>query len=106
MTSIRIETTGHHGRKILLDEMDITKAVRRVSFDADFRTVEVTLHVAVDQVEIDTLGERDMSVMVNIPDDVVDVLQLLGWVKTSNTTYSIPRPPYDPDVAVTYPEGS
>lgn len=106
MTSLRIETTGQHGRKITLDGVDITSAVRRVEFDADFRTVEVCLHVSVEQIEIDTLGERDMSVMVNIPKDVVEVLQLLGWIKTDQSTYSIPRPAYNPDEAVTYPEGS
>lgn len=100
MTSLKIETTGPRDRRIILDGVDITKAVRRVEFDADFRTVEIRLHVAVDSIEIDTLGERDMSVMVNIPDDVADTLQLLGWVKSDRTTYSVPRSYED------YTEGS
>lgn len=97
MTSLKIETTGQHGRKITLDGVDITPAVRRVEFDADFRTVEVCLHVNVDAIEIDTLGERDMSMIVNIPKETVETLQLLGWIKTDRSTYSIPRPAYDPD---------
>ena len=91
MTKFRIEQTGIT-KRVFLDDDDISTAVREVDINFDARNpTEITLHLRVDQVEIASLGERDVTVLVNIPSDVEEVLTYLGWIKPNEarTTYRI-----------------
>lgn len=91
MSEFRIEQTSMT-KRVFLDGEDISNAVREVDINFDARNpTSITLHLMVDQVEVTSLGERDITVLVDIPSDVEDVLTYLGWIKPNEarTTYRI-----------------
>lgn len=88
----KIEQTQHN-IKITLEGLDITNAVRgfEVSRDAWGKMTNIRLDLCVDQIEVSCLGERDVTVQVNVTPEATEALQALGWVKTDNRYYTIPR---------------
>lgn len=91
MTKFRVEQTGMT-KRVFLDDDDISSSVREVDINFDARQpTSITLHLNIDQVEITSLGERDVTVLVNIPSDVEEVLTYLGWIKPNEarTTFRI-----------------
>lgn len=92
MTEFNVDQTGEHIRATL-EGVDITSACKEITVTVDpyMKKMRVELDLRIDQVEITSLAESDISVLVNIPDDVVEVLELLGWIKTDRRTYRIPR---------------
>lgn len=93
MTNFRIEQTGMT-KRVFLDGDDISNSVKEVDINFDARNpTSITLHLNIDQVEITSLGERDITVLVSIPSDVEEILTHLGWIKSSEaqTTYRIAR---------------
>lgn len=91
MTEFNLDQTGRHTR-LTLEGVDISRAVRGVTINVDVeRVMRIELDLAIDTVEITSLGEQDHTMLVNIPSDVVEVLELLGWVKTDRRTYRVPR---------------
>ncbi len=89
MTEFNLDQTGRHSR-IKLDGVDITSAVRGLTISVDVnRIMRVELDLRIDSVEITSLAEQGSTMLVNIPDDVVTTLELLGWIKTDRRIYSI-----------------
>lgn len=106
MTALKIDQTGRHV-KVKLDDIEITNCLRGLDLSIDvYGHVTVTLNVAVDELIVDSLAEPDQTIMVNIPDDTADTLQLLGWIKGSRSQYKIPREPVDTSGFATPPEGT
>jgi hypothetical protein len=93
MTDLKITQTGRD-IKIEIDGLDISKAVRSFEIEAnawDHRTL-VKFDLAIDSIEVTSLAEPDVSIMVSIRPEAEEALQALGWIKTSNTmAYTIPR---------------
>lgn len=93
MTDLKIVQTGPSIR-VEIDGVDISEAIRNLSLEMDGRTrsARVSLDLAIDTVEIESLAERDVTIMVNVPKKAEEALQALGWVKTSDkTSYLAPR---------------
>lgn len=68
-----------------LDGTDLSKAVRAVEFRASARDeVFASLELCVDEIEITQLGSAEAEVLVNLPDDVINVLIQLGWTPPEN----------------------
>lgn len=91
MTDFRIDQTGSHTR-VWLHGIEITESLHGVNVEMKAGHVtRIELDLRVTSVEIEALAEEDHTIMVGIPDEVMTTLELLGWVKSSRKTYSIPR---------------
>jgi len=91
MTDFRIDQTGSHTR-VWLHGIEITDSMHGVTVQMDTgRVTRVELDLRVTSVEITALAEENHTIMVVIPDEVMTTLELLGWVKSSRTTYSVPQ---------------
>jgi hypothetical protein len=91
MTDFRIDQTGSHTR-VWLHGIEITKSMHGVKVEMEAGHVaRVELDLRITSVEITALAEENHTIMVVIPDEVMTTLELLGWVKSSRTTYSVPR---------------
>jgi hypothetical protein len=93
---VQISTNGFGQGTVKLDGLDVSAAVRGVSFrtSAEDRD-EVVIELSVDQIEISLLADPDKTIQVLIPTAVVDVLKRIGWVPPADgaTTYRIPHEP-------------
>lgn len=91
MTDFRIDQTGSHTR-VWIHGIEITKCIRSVQVELEAgRASRVVLDLHISSVEITALAEEDHTIMVGISDEVASTLELLGWIKSNRTTYSVPR---------------
>lgn len=85
---------GYH---LFLGGIDITRAVSLVSVEASaFRGTEaptVSLTLTVESVEITALGQRDITHLVDLDDNTIEILKALGWTAPEYDlrTYTTPR---------------
>ena len=91
---IKVNAFGHGS--VELDGTDIASSVRAVEFRADANArqghTEVTLELCVTEIETTYLGSPDREVLVNLTDDVINTLLMLGWTPPENDqrTYRMP----------------
>lgn len=93
MTTLKITQSGWDV-KIELDDLDISSSVQSLELELSANSrpqVRAMIGVLVSSVEVDILAEEDSQILVSIPNDVVETLQLLGWIKSDQKTYRVPR---------------
>lgn len=96
---IEIRTNGFGMGKVVLDGQDISNSVRGVQFETRASAYgepdTVILELAIDEIEISLLSERDKTIQVHMGTGVLDTLKRLGWTPPADgaTTYRIPHEP-------------
>jgi hypothetical protein len=89
---VKIDGVGRGS--IELNGLDISSSVRgmQLSSCADIAT-KVTLELAVSEIEITALEDRDATILVNLTNDVISALLALGWTQPEDDprTYRVER---------------
>lgn len=91
MTDFRIDQTSSHTR-VWLHGVEITDSIREVLVKIEAgRLMRVELDLNIIACEITALAEENETILVHISDEATSTLELLGWIKSDRTTYTVPR---------------
>lgn len=88
-----IKINGFGQGTVELDGTDISRSVRAVEFRASANDeTTITLELGVTEIETTYLGSPEREVLVNLNDDIVNTLMMLGWTPPENDrrTYRMP----------------
>lgn len=88
-----IQLNGSGQGTVELDGTDIASAVYAVEFSAEAGHVtKVNLQLQVIEIELSYLGSPDQEILVNLTDDVINTLLVLGWnpPENDNRSYRVP----------------
>lgn len=92
-TKLVIKVNGFGQGTVELDGTDISTSVRAVEFRAEAgHETTVNLELSVTEIETSYLGSAEREILVNMPDEVVNTLLVLGWnpPQNDNRTYRLP----------------
>jgi len=83
---------------VLIDDRDLSRALRgfTIRCEAGERPT-LDLDFCISEIEVSAMGEAENTVLVNIPDEVISVLLLIGWTPPENDprTYRVARPEWE-----------
>lgn len=93
---IKLDETGHGS--VVLDDMDISRAVRAVEIRADPGRSLVVLELTVTEIDVTRLASSEAETLVSLTDDVIRALTMLGWTPPDDDrrTYYTPRAEWVP----------
>lgn len=77
---LQIKLDGAGRGSVTLDGTDLSTSVRAVELRAEAgEPAFVTLELALDEIDVTRLASAEAEVLVNLPDDMIRVLTVLGW---------------------------
>jgi hypothetical protein len=93
---ITINATGRGSAQ--LDGTDLSEALRGFTLRCTAGEMpELDLDFSITEIDITSMGEGERTILVNIPEDVIRTLMMIGWTPPADDprTYRMPAPAWE-----------